>query len=230
MVLLWYRATTAQMQSTFQINPAHVWRALQLFPADPDLLFFNGCYHEVMARTDMQRVSRTLPREMSVTIGSERAELRQAETFFRRALEQASNFDEARIRLGRVLGLQGRHADAVEQLRAAAPTDPLLAYYAAMFLGAEVEALARPAEARGWYERAAALYPSAQSPLLALSHLASSKAIALERSVVLDQAFHLPAPDGDGGDPWWTYHTTQGRNAAERLNALYRAIPPAEVH
>jgi hypothetical protein len=100
MVLLWYRATTAQLQATLQINPTHIWRALQLFPDDADLLFFNGCYHEVMATPELQRVSRTLPAEMTVTIGSERSELRQAETFFRRALEKASHFDEARIRLG----------------------------------------------------------------------------------------------------------------------------------
>ena len=90
--------------------------------------------------------------------------------------------------------------------------------------------LARRAEARGWYERAAALYPGAQSPLLGLSRLAQLEGDRAGAISVLDQALHLPASDGDGDDPWWTYHTTQGRNAAERLNALYRAIPPAEVH
>jgi hypothetical protein len=227
MVNLWYRATNAQLQATFQINPTHNRRALELFPDDADLLFFAGCYHEVMATSQVQNVSRALPQEMTGVIGSERSELRQAERFFRRALSAASHFDEARIRLGRVLGLLGRHADAVDQLRAAAPADPLLAYYAAMFLGAEVDALARPAEARGWYERAAALYPSAQSPLLALSQLAQREADRPGAIRTLEQALQFRA-DGDD-DPWWTYHTSQGRDVDTRLRAMYRAVPPGEA-
>ena len=179
------------MQSTLQIHPSHLARALQLFPADADLLFFNGCHHETLATPELQRMSRTLPRELNGTIGSERSELRQAETFFRRALATTPNFAEARIRLGRVLGLQGRHAEAVDQLRAAPPTDPLLAYYAAMFLGAEVEALGRSAEARGWYERAAALYPSAQSPFWRSASSRSAEADRPAATRALDQAFQI---------------------------------------
>ena len=152
--------------------------------------------------------------------------MQQAERFFRRAIERGLHFDEARIRLGRVLGLQGRHADAVDQLRAAAPADPLLSYYAAMFLGAEVEALARPAEARGWYERAAALYPRAQSPRLAISQLAQREADRPGAIRALEQAFQASAAGEDGDDPWWTYHTAQGRDANSRLAALYRLVPP----
>jgi tetratricopeptide (TPR) repeat protein len=230
MVLLWYRATTAQMQIDLQLHPRHLERALQLFPADADLLFFNGCHHEALATTELQSVLRTLPREMNVTIGSERSELRQAETFFRRALAITPNFAEARIRLGRVMGLQGRHAEAADQMRlVAAPTDPLLAYYRALFLGAEVEALGQPAEARAWYERATALYPSAQSPLLALSQLAQREADRPGATRALEQAFQLPADDEDRLDPWWTYHMAQGRDAGARQSALYRVVPSAEA-
>jgi hypothetical protein len=230
MVRLWYRATMALMHGRGELHPAHLERALQLFPADADLLFFNGCQHETLATPELQGVSRTFPREMNWTVGSERAELRQAETFFRRALAIAPDFAEARVRLGRVLGLLGRHAEAADQLRlVATPTDPLLAYYRAMFVGAEVEALGQPAEARTWYERAAALYPNAQSPLVALSQLAQRQADRPGATRALDQLFQLPADDDDRDDPWWAYHMAQGRDADARLAALYRVVPPAEA-
>ena len=67
MVIRWYQATTARLQLTLQINPTHIGRALELFPADADLLFFSGCYHEVLATTELQGLFRTLPREVNVT-------------------------------------------------------------------------------------------------------------------------------------------------------------------
>jgi tetratricopeptide (TPR) repeat protein len=230
MIRLWYRATIAQMHRRSQLHRAHLERALQLFPADADLLFFNGCQHERLATPEFQRVSRTFPREMQWTVGSERSELRQAETFFRRALAVTPAFAEARIRLGRVLGLQGRHAEAAEQLRLAdTPADQLLAYYRAMFLGAEVEALGQLADGRTWYERAAALYPRSQSTLLALSQLAQREGDRPRATRALDLAFQLPADDEDRDDPWWTYHMAQGRDAEARFIALFRVIPPAEA-
>ena len=230
MVRLWYQATIAQMQGALQINPGHISQALQLFPSDADLLFFNACHHEVMATAEMQAVARTLPREMNLTIESERSELREAETYFRRALEQAPDSAEARLRLGHVLGRQGRHAEAAEQLRLVAPpAEPLLAYYHAMFLAAEMDALGRPSEARDSYERAAALYPRAQSPLLALSQIAQRAGDLPGAARALEQAFRLPSDDLNVGDPWWTYHVAQGRDAGARLRALYDAVPPAEA-
>ena len=230
MIRLWYRATTAWMHGRSQLHPAHLERALQLFPADADLLFFNGCQRETMATPELQRVSRTLPREMNGTVDSERSELRQAETFFRRALAVTPDFAEARIRLGRVLGLQGRHAEAADQLRLAdTPGDQLLAYYRAMFLAAELEALGQPADARTWYERAAVLYPRSQSTLLALSQLAQREGDRPGATRALELAFQLPADDEDRDDPWWTYHMAQGRDVEARFAALLRVVPPAEL-
>ena len=74
---------------------------------------------------------------------SEDDELDAAATAFREALRIDPTMTEARLRLGRVRGRQGRHADAVEELRRAAAevTEPLLQYYAQLFLALEYEAL-----------------------------------------------------------------------------------------
>lgn len=230
MVRRWYQATAARLQDTFQLDVGHYERALRLFPSDSDLLFFAGSQHETMARPEIQSLERILRGNLNVIVRSERSELRQAETLFRRALAGAPGLVEARIRLGRVLGLQGRHAEAADQLRPVArPADPLLAYFAAMFLGAEVEALGQPAEARTWYERAAALNPGAPSPLLALSQLAQRTSDRSEAIRALEVSFQLPEADIDRDDPWWTYHMAQGRDAADRLIAMYRLVPPAEA-
>ena len=63
--------------------------------------------------------------------------------------------------------------------------------------------------ARAAFERAAALRPAAQSPLLALSQLAYSRGDSGEAAALLARVAELPALDGD--DPWWTYNTTVGR-------------------
>src|SRR5947199_348121 len=99
---------------------------------------------------------------------------RQAEAFFRRALEVKPDHVEARLRHGRVLGGLGRHADAAAELRQAIASadDTLLVYYGNLFLGAAEEELGHRDAARLAYEQAAASYPDAQSPLVALSRLA----------------------------------------------------------
>ena len=102
----------------------------------------------------MQSLARSLrlPAGAAHGIGSESGELGQAEQRFRRALEREPAFTEARIRLGRVLHLRGRHEEAARELQRAAaalsvePLDggrrrPARRYYAEMFLGAASEAL-----------------------------------------------------------------------------------------
>ena len=55
------------------------------------------------------------------------------------------------------------------------------------------------------YHRAAALSPTAQSPWLALSHLARRRGDRAAALRALQQVFDLPSePDRD--DPWWRLH------------------------
>jgi tetratricopeptide (TPR) repeat protein len=130
---------------------------------------------------------------------------------------------EAHLRLGRVLGLLGRHAEALAELRQAEPllTGDELQYYAALFAGAEEEALDRLDAARERYQRASSLFPLAQSPFLALSELAHRRGDRAGAAAAMQKVFELPAAlDGERDDPWWRYHIVQARNAEELLDAV----------
>ena len=230
MVRQWYRATAAWMQSREDHDAQHLDRAREIFPTDPDILFLSGCQRETYAAPHIQSAVRSavLPSWFLLDVGSERAELRQAESFFRRALALKPDASEAHLRLGRVLALLGRHADAANELRQAIAStdDTLLVYYGDLFLGAEEQALGRYDAARDANERAAALYPMAQSPLLALSELARRQGDRPAALRALQQVFDLPPTEPERIDPWWKYHVAQARNADELLEELWRPFQP----
>jgi tetratricopeptide (TPR) repeat protein len=225
MVRQWYRATSAWMQLREDHERLHLQRARELFPADPDILFLSGCERETYAAPPIQTVVRSavLPTGVTFDVLSDRGELRQAETFFRRTLEIRPDHAEARTRYGRVLGALGRHAEAAVELRRAVPElrETQLLYYAELFLGAEEEALGHHEAARAAYEQAAALAPNAQSPLLALSQLArhaSNRPAALH---AIERLFALPSDiRARHHDPWWSYYVFQARDADDLLKAM----------
>lgn len=226
MVRRWYRATSAWMQLNEDHDTLHLTRGREIFPTDPEILFLSGCQRETYASPGIQNAIRTavVPIGYSIDLGSAHAELRRAETFFRGAIARAPDHAEAHLRLGRVLGLLERHAEAAGQLRIAAAslTDPQLQYYAHLFLGVEEEALRQYEAARDEYTRAAELYPRAQSPWLALSQLARRNGDRAGALRAMDRLYALTADDPDRGDPLWVYHTTQARGADERLDELRR--------
>ena len=115
----WYLAGCAYMSRIRHIDLSHFNRALELFPNDPDVLFFAAAVHEGSAGVRTQAVMRSIkvPRDVTFDVQSQEAELRRAEQLYKRALERNPHLVEARIRLGRVLGLRGRHEEAVGQLR-----------------------------------------------------------------------------------------------------------------
>ena len=106
MVRQWYRATAAWMQLREDHDKLHLDRARAIFPADPDILFLSACQHETYAGAPIQTAVRSaiLPTGVTLDVGSERVELREAEGLFRRLLEIKSDHAEARLRYGRVLG------------------------------------------------------------------------------------------------------------------------------
>jgi len=226
MVRQWYRATVAWMEQHEDHEIDHVDRAHELFPDDPDVLFLTACMHETFASPHMQSAVRSavVPSGFSFGLGSDRAELRKAEGLFRRAIAARPQFAEARLRLGRVLTLLGQATPAAAELRKAidSTNDPLLLYYGHLFLGAAQEALSRFDEARAAYERAAALYPASQSPLLALSELARRRGDRGAALRAMDLVFALPAAEPERDDPWWTYHVAQGRDADALLKELWK--------
>ena len=158
----------------------------------------------------------------SFDVESAGSNLRQAERFFAQALENDSTFHEARVRLARVMSLQGRQQEALAELQKvpAALGDTVVAYLARLFAGRTEELLGRQVAARKSFERAAALFPSAQSPQLALSRLAIVQGEREAASSVLS-VLAAPVENAARSDPWWTYHTGPGR-AADALIADFR--------
>jgi len=225
-VRLWYVATCAYLISIGDLDPPHFIRAVELFPKDQDLLFLRGALHEAMASVRRQSAMRkaNVPAGVSFAMGSRGDELLLAERFYERALEVSPQFYDARIRYGRVLGERRHHEEAVRELQKAdgAPGQ-LLQYYAALFLGGELEALGKDDEAVRAYERAAELFPTAQSPRLGLSRVAAGRNRAAARESLLMLIEHEPAVE-TREDPWWLYDVSAGRGADVVLEALHKAV------
>jgi tetratricopeptide (TPR) repeat protein len=225
MVRAWYRATSAWMQFHEDHDTQHLDRGRGIFPDDPDLQFLSGCQRESYASPAIQAAARSvvLPPGLTIGVESERSELRQAEAFFRRALALRPGMGEAHLRLGRVLALVGRHAEAAAELHQALTLveDKDLRYYGELFAGAEEAALGRFDAAHAAYDRASTLFPLAQSPYLAISELAHRRGDRAGAAAAVQRVFALPAAlDGARDDPWWRYHVVQARNAEELLDAL----------
>ena len=169
---LWYLATITYLLEIgdFANADPQIERGRLLFPSDPAILFEHGYYHEGFASPLIQ----TAALESGADMRGASVHLDEAEDLYRRAVKGNPEFVEARVHRGFVLSLLGRHRDAAEELRLAASTaaGPQLRYYAELFLGHAEESLGNRVTARDHYRQASALYPQAQSPLLALALLA----------------------------------------------------------
>jgi len=221
---LWYLASAAEFarRKDFAELEVHLEHARQTVPNDPEILLASGWVHESFAAPASQAAAR---QRSSIAVGTRNAHLRRAEGYFRDALARNPELAEARLRLGRVLGLQNRHEDAlVELLRALElAEDRTQSYYALLFLGRSEEALGRLEAARRRFERASALYPIAQSPRLALSRLAVERGDEQAAQRVLDEAIDPPGAHADG-DPWWVYDLGPGRYAERARLPLHLAL------
>lgn len=224
MVWHWYRATAAWMHSRDYHDMTHLARARGIFPDDANLLFLSGCERETFARPALQAAAHAaaLPSGFRFEVGSERAELSQAERLFRRAIALDAGFTEARLHLGHVLLLRGRHKEAVDELRpvVASADENLLQYYGLLFLGAAEEGLGNRDSARASYRAASELFATAQSPHLALSALARRRGDRASALAAMQRVFDLPRTQPERDDPWWTYHLAQGRYADLLLEEL----------
>jgi hypothetical protein len=221
----WYLMSCAFMSRISNIEATHVERALELFPNDPQVLFHAAAVHEVFASVRTQAPLRTMkvPQGVTFDVQSVSAELRRAEQLYKRALERDPALVEARIRLGRVLGLRGRHEEAIDQLRQGQSAgEPVLRYYAHLFLGGEFEALGNGTEARRSYEQAAILAPTAQSPLLGLSRVADRAGDRAAARELVGRVLKLPVGDLEYNDPWWVYEVAHARNVDQLFEDLRR--------
>ena len=224
MVRQWYRATATWMQQAQQYQTEHLSRARALFPRDADVLFLSGCERETYAGPAIQSAVRSasLPSGVMLDVASDQSELRAAEEFFRGSLAARPGFGEAHLRLGRVLLLRGRAADAAVELQQAITSleDERLLYYARLFAGAAQEATGQFDLARTSYGRAAEMRPAAQSPRLALSALARRTGDRASALGALQDVFELPEGNAERDEPWWSYSVAQARNADALLDEL----------
>jgi hypothetical protein len=222
----WYIAAAAFMQSRGHqaaLLP-HLTRARRIFPDDAELRFYSGCMHETLASPSIQRAihSITGPARTQVAVRDARSHLEQARAEFRAALESDPDLLEGRARLGSVLLTLGKPDEAVAELQRvlARRPDRRLHYLAALFLGGAHAQLGRRDAARTAYTRAAALYPQAQSPRLALSTLARAEGDRSAAARLLLPA--LPSTHGHTlRDPWWEYFGLPF-DRADRLLADWR--------
>jgi tetratricopeptide (TPR) repeat protein len=148
-----------------------------------------------------------------------------AEGFFRRALTLDPNMAIARLHLGRVVGLQGRHKEAAGELRTALSsltdaTDARQRYFAELFLGSEEQALGHASEAVAAFQRARLLFPNAQSPYLALSQLAWQTDDRTAAQTALQALAGLPVAREDREDPWWTYEVSAMLDLEDLIDRL----------
>ena len=218
----WYAAVAAQLAASGNFADLwyHLQHAKQAVPESTELLVSAGALHELFAGPMAQATRRG---SALVIVGERGDNLRRAEEYFSRALAKAPDFVEARLRRGRVVGQLNRHADAVLDLHRAREltTDREQSYYIHLFLGREEELLGRPDEARRHFEAAAAIFPRAQSPWLAMARLAADRGDFSAARQVLDGGLRTMPTAPYSDDPWWVYDLGPGRYAAAMLKEMY---------
>lgn len=233
----WCVAAGSVLSSQMEVAeaPAFLDRALKAFPDDPQLLLLAGAARELRASPRVQEAE-DLSAATRRDLGDARQNLRRAEAFYRRALEAAPTEIESRIRLGRVLGLTGRHAEALAELETAGRrvaagvdagvvVDPPLQFYLALFLGEAQDASNRIDDARRSYERALELYPGASSAWLGLSRLEWRNGT---RDAATAAVVRMADPHPSGrlnDDPWGDYFSAgPARDVDRKLEALASTV------
>jgi tetratricopeptide (TPR) repeat protein len=226
-VRLWYQAMSAYTVQTRQWNLAMPMldHGLSRLPDDARLLLHAGVMHETFGSANVQNAVGMLKAggDTSLTVGTREGELVVAERFFRRATVADPTLAEASLRLGHVLAQFGNHDQATGELQraAAGTTDPTLIYYAMLLLAREEAANGRAPAAYAALEKAGALFPQAQSPLLAECQLARREDDFARVTAALQKLERLP-PGVDGRhDPWWVYEIYAGRDADALIAAFY---------
>ena len=244
-----YRATGAILQQWGELPELidHLAEGRRLLGDEPVLLLYEGTIHQAYAGPRYQRVfderiraafprggaiampGGGLPtvRDLPPILPSVRGSRSQAERLFRRALAIDPALAEARIRLAHVLGDAGRTSDAAGELTragAAATRGGFLDYYASLLRGRFSRTRGQFAAARDAFDHAAALYPDAPSPRLALSELALAQGDHAGSLTWLRDA--APAARTDVDEPWWSLDRLHEPSAEALLTAIRRATPP----
>ena len=225
-VALYHRAVIAHFESMRLFGSAThaVNRARRVVPGDPVVLFYEGALHEANASPLLQSVEVTRPKTAGGwRFPSPESEWHRAEACYRKAIEAGAPPDAA-IHLGRVLGHLGKHSDAAAVLKEAAArvTEPRLRYLAHLFLGVELGAMGDLNGARSALDIARRLFPTAQSPVVALADASWRAGSRLEAMAALTSFEQLPSDADARDDPYWAYYESFASDADHQLEAVRR--------
>lgn len=222
-VAMWYRAIAAAFQSEYLLGSAtyHMQRALQVLPKDPTLLFYAGAMYEAFASPRFQNILLSVPAGGPLqSFPSRDDQLRLAERFFRGSIKDGGPA-EAQLRLGRVVGRLGRHAEAVAILQRVAPErDSRLTYFRELFLGTELGDVGDTAGAIASLDRAEALYPTAQAPLITMGEVLRRAGDRDGARAAMRRLQALPPDPSEWDDPWWAYHRSYAADAERQVTAV----------
>ena len=183
-----------------------VKQALQFFPADLNITLAAGMVHEAMGAR-----------------GAE-GKLIDAETLYRSILEKEPDHGEARVRLGRVLQLQGRKAEALKELKFALSQrlGKTLKLVTFILLGELRDGMGNTVQAIDSYQAAVEINPECQAATIALSRalLRAGNAEASDQAILKFLRHARSQPEAP--DLWLQYI---GGNV-ERIESILTRLRP----
>jgi tetratricopeptide (TPR) repeat protein len=235
---LWYHAVAAYFFKNGRFGDAdtHLAHAANVLPTDARLLFDRGALAEVLSMSLMQEAANDAAHQIQsggiLTLSAPSAlpppekGREEAVGFYQRAIRVDPKLAEAHVRLARLLDLQGRDQEGLDQIHLTldfAPDNEVL-FYAHLFGVRVAAALGQFSDADAHALAALALFPHAQSATLAASQAALGRGDT-DRA----QALTARLADQDGSpailDPWIIYPYGPGRSADNLLAQLWQATP-----
>lgn len=242
----WYHATTAFMYArlSYAEASAHLAAAAKILPDDPRILFDRGTLADVQSlpinqvlldgidliafrqlregRKAQGGVSDATRAAAALGLPLKEEALEDAERQFRRTLRIDPALAEARVRLARVLLERERYREALTEATTALAGNPppVVAFYGHLFGGRAAQSVGRYDSAAAHFDAALALFPRAQSAMLARSQLALLGADVRGAVTALGRLPQDPHPDVPADDPWAYYRLATGRD----WSSVYRAL------
>lgn len=223
----WYALLVSHLQEAGapEMLDALVARGLESYPGDAALLLARGTLAEGRARASI--IDRSLAGDLYQSDYRRlvRQRLRKSLDDFEDAIQGQPDLHEARLRRGRVNSHLGNRNAARRDLEEVTAGDApaRLRSLAWLFLGELEEQERRWHQAREAYERALALSPRAQAPMLALSRLCDAGGDRDCARRWLQRSFD--ALGRDRADPWWDYLRGQAWQSGPRLTSLRAQRP-----
>jgi len=188
----------------------------------PRVVFARGWLEET--RTEQGRSTTFGPGMPTLLARSDttRRALERAAALFAQAADEPGIGEEARVRRAFALHRLDRQAEALEALPSPVANDSVLEYWRLLIGGRILEANGRPTDAGRDYAAAAALWPNAQTPAVALTSLLARHGQPREAERWAAAGRHMTTATSD---PWWFYWAADQRWMPRWLEELRSAQP-----